>query len=176
VLVLTNGSALALPWESEHIGGILEAWYPGEEGGRAVADVLFGDYNPAGKLPVTFYRSVDDLPPFESYGMEGRTYRYFRGKPVYPFGYGLSYTHTSSTKGRPFQSHVSGQRTRSRRVTLANRGERAGDEVVQIYVTGPDTAAGAPIRSLKAFTRIHLKKGEAEIRVSHAPRPGPPCV
>ena len=160
VLVLTNGSALALPWESEHIGGILEAWYPGEEGGRAVADILFGDYNPAGKLPVTFYRSVEDIPPFESYGMEGRTYRYFRGKPVYPFGYGLSYTHFEYEGVTVSQPRVRSTDSVIVQVTLANRGERAGDEVVQIYVTGPDTAASAPIRSLKAFTRIHLKKGE----------------
>jgi beta-glucosidase len=160
VLVLTNGSALALPWESEHIGGILEAWYPGEEGGRAVADILFGDYNPAGKLPVTFYRSVEDIPPFESYGMEGRTYRYFRGKPVYPFGYGLSYTHFEYEGATVSQPRVRSTDSVIVQVTLANRGERAGDEVVQIYVTGPDTAASAPIRSLKAFTRIHLKKGE----------------
>ena len=165
VLVLTNGSSLALPWESAHVGGILEAWYPGEEGGNAVADVLFGDYNPAGRLPVTFYRSVDDIPPFESYSMEGRTYRYFRGSPVYPFGHGLSYTRFEYERAAVSKPRVRSTDSVSVRVTLANRGERAGDEVIQIYVTGPDTVPGAPIRSLKAFTRIHLKKGERRTAV-----------
>src|SRR5262249_1627847 len=92
VLVLLNGSALAVNWASEHVPAILEAWYPGEEGGAAIADVLFGDYNPGGRLPVTFYKSVADLPPFTDYRMQGRTYRYFKGEPLYPFGFGLSYT------------------------------------------------------------------------------------
>ena len=91
-LVLLNGSALAVTWANEHVPAILEAWYPGQEGGNAVADVLFGDYNPGGKLPVTFYRSTADLPAFTDYAMKGRTYRYFSGSPLYPFGYGLSYT------------------------------------------------------------------------------------
>ena len=92
VLVLTNGSALAVNWAQEHVNAILEAWYPGEEGGTAVAETLSGKNNPAGRLPVTFYTGVDQLPPFEDYAMKGRTYRYFDGKPLYPFGYGLSYT------------------------------------------------------------------------------------
>jgi beta-glucosidase len=165
VLVLTNGSALAIPWEDEHVGGILEVWYPGEEGGKAVADVLFGDYNPGGKLPVTFYRSVDDIPPFEDYSMEGRTYRYFRGKPLYPFGYGLSYTrfdYTGVTLSKPSLRSTDSVDVH---VTLLNKGERDGDEVVQVYVTGPDTAPGAPIRSLKAFTRVHFAGGRRIIRL-----------
>ena len=92
VLVLLNGSALAVNWADENVPAILDAWYPGEEGGTALADVLFGDYNPGGRLPVTFYKSVAQLPPFEDYKMEGRTYRYFKGEPLYPFGFGLSYT------------------------------------------------------------------------------------
>src|SRR5690606_9531054 len=92
VLVLLNGSALAVNWENENVDAILEAWYPGQAAGTAIADVLFGDYNPGGRLPVTFYRSVEDLPAFENYDMKGRTYRYFTGEPLYPFGYGLSYT------------------------------------------------------------------------------------
>jgi beta-glucosidase len=92
VLVLTSGSALAVNWENEHVPAILQLWYPGEEGGAALADVLFGDYNPAGRLTVTFYKSVDQLPPFEDYNMKGRTYRYFGREPLFPFGYGLSYT------------------------------------------------------------------------------------
>ena len=92
VVVLLSGSALAVNWANEHVAAIVQAWYPGEEGGTAIADVLFGDYNPAGRLPVTFYKSVDQLPPFENYDMNGRTYRFFKGEPLYPFGYGLSYT------------------------------------------------------------------------------------
>ena len=92
VLVLLNGSALAVNWENENIPAILEAWYPGQAGGTAVADVIFGDYNPAGRLPVTFYKGIDQLPPFEDYDMKGKTYRYFEGEPLYEFGYGLSYT------------------------------------------------------------------------------------
>ena len=92
ILVLTTGSAVGLKWAKENLPGILVAWYPGQQGGNAVADVLFGDANPAGRLPVTFYESVGQLPPFADYDMEGRTYRYFRGEPVYPFGFGLSYT------------------------------------------------------------------------------------
>src|SRR5678816_30564 len=92
VVVLLSGSALAVNWANEHVGAIVQAWYPGEEGGAAIADVLFGDYNPAGRLPVTFYKSVDQLPPFENYSMDGRTYRFFKDQPLYPFGHGLSYT------------------------------------------------------------------------------------
>src|ERR671939_1259835 len=92
VLVLLNGSALAVNWAQQHVSAIVEAWYPGQAGGSALADVLFGDYNPAGRLPVTFYKSVEQLPPFENYDMDGRTYRYFRSDPLYPFGFGLSYT------------------------------------------------------------------------------------
>jgi beta-glucosidase len=92
VVVLLNGSALALNWANDNVPAIVDAWYPGEEGGTAIADVLFGDYNPGGRLPVTFYKSVDQLPPFTDYSMQGRTYRYFKGEPLYPFGFGLSYT------------------------------------------------------------------------------------
>ena len=98
VVVLLSGSALAVNWAADHANAILQAWYPGEEGGTAVADVLFGDYNPAGRLPVTFYKSLDQLPPFESYAMDGRTYRYFKGEPLYPFGFGLSYTKFAYSK------------------------------------------------------------------------------
>ena len=90
--MLLNGSALALNWANDNVPAIVDAWYPGEEGGTAIADVLFGDYNPGGRLPVTFYKSVDQLPPFTDYSMQGRTYRYFKGEPLYPFGFGLSYT------------------------------------------------------------------------------------
>ena len=138
VMVLLNGSALALPWVAEHIPAIIEAWYPGQAGGDALADVLFGDYNPGGRLPVTFYQSVEDLPPFEDYRMEGRTYRFFRGEPLFPFGYGLSYT-TFEFDGlhiEPEQVQVGGQVTI--RCSVTNSGHREGDEVVQLYIRNLD--------------------------------------
>jgi beta-glucosidase len=162
VLVLLNGSALAVNWAAEHVPAIVEAWYPGQAGGDALADVLFGDCNPAGRLPVTLYRSVDDLPPFEDYNMAGRTYRYFHGEPLFPFGYGLSYTtfalnnlHIDSP-----QVEVGGQVAISASVT--NSGDRAGDEVVQLYIRHPDATMPQPIKELKGFKRIHLEPGECK--------------
>jgi beta-glucosidase len=160
VLVLLNGSALAVNWEQEHVAAIVEAWYPGEEGGAALADVLFGDYNPGGRLPITFYKSVDQLPPFRDYSMAGRTYRFFKGEPLYPFGYGLSYTRfrysnlkISSKKVRPNENvQVS--------VEVRNTGESSGDEVAQLYVTDVEASAPVPIRTLKGVQRIYLKPGE----------------
>jgi beta-glucosidase len=139
---------------------VVEAWYPGQAGGEALADVLFGDYNPGGRLPVTFYRSTDDLPPFEDYRMEGRTYRYFRGEPLYPFGYGLSYT-TFAFDDLTMDRHeipASGQVAMS--VSVTNTGDRAGDEVVQLYVRHPDAAVARPIQELKGFKRVSLDPGE----------------
>lgn len=143
VLVLLNGSALAINWEAKNIPAIVEAWYPGQSAGEAIADVLFGDYNPGGKLPVTFYKSVNDLPPFESYDMKGRTYRYFEGEPLYPFGYGLSYTEFKYSGLTIEDKEVS--------VEIMNVGELSGDEVIQVYASG----------KLAAFKRIHLRKGES---------------
>ena len=159
VLVLVNGSALAIPWENEHIEGIVDAWYPGEEGGRAVADVLFGDYNPGGRLPVTFYRSLEDLPAFENYAMSGRTYRYFTGTPLYPFGYGLSYTRFEYRGVRLSRAAAAAGDSVEMRVTLANTGSRDGDEVVQVYAALPGRSGGDPLRSLVAFARAHLEAG-----------------
>lgn len=159
VLVLTTGSAVALPWAEEHVPAIVEAWYPGEVGGLAVADVLFGDYNPAGRLPVTFYRSVNDLPPFTDYAMRGRTYRYFEGMPLYPFGFGLSYTTFRYTSLRlPASIRANAGATVS--VDVTNAGSRAGDEVVQVYLAHRGAPFGVPLRTLKAFRRIHLAAGE----------------
>jgi beta-glucosidase len=160
VLVLLNGSALALPWAAEHVPAIVEAWYPGQAGGQALADVLFGDYNPAGRLPVTVYRSVDDLPPFEDYAMEGRTYRYFRGDPLYAFGHGLSYTHFEfeGLHIDPSPVQVGGQVTV--RVDVTNTGPRSGDEVVQLYVRHLAATVPRPIRELKGFQRIRLEPGQ----------------
>ncbi len=160
VLVLTNGSALAVNWAQEHVNAILEAWYPGEEGGTAVAETLSGKNNPAGRLPVTFYTGVDQLPPFEDYAMKGRTYRYFDGKPLYPFGYGLSYTTFSySNLVLPNDAVAAGQPLKAQ-VTVANMGKAAGDEVVQLYLSFPDVK-GAPIRALRGFHRVHLDPGQS---------------
>ncbi|MDR1115835.1 MAG: glycoside hydrolase family 3 C-terminal domain-containing protein [Tannerella sp.] len=157
VFVLMTGSAIGLEWESEHLPAIINAWYGGQAGGQAVADVLFGDYNPAGRLPVTFYRSADDLPDFEDYSMKNRTYRYFTGTPLYPFGYGLSYT--TFRYGSP---EVSGdQNNRTVKVTVTNAGARDGDEVVQLYLSNRRDFV-TPIRALKGFKRIHLKAGESQ--------------
>jgi beta-glucosidase len=159
VLVLLNGSALALPWAAEHVPAIVEAWYPGQAGGEALADVLFGDYTPAGRLPVTFYQAVDDLPPFDDYAMAGRTYRYFEGEPLFPFGHGLSYTTFAFDRLRvdPAEVSVGGQVTIRAEVT--NTGGRAGDEVVQLYVRYPGAAVPRPLQELKGVHRIHLEPG-----------------
>src|SRR5215216_7105964 len=140
-LVLLGGSALAVNWADENVGAIVEAWYPGEEGGAAVADVLFGDYNPAGRLPVTFYKSAEQLPPFEDYRMEGKTYRYFKGDPLYPFGYGLSYTTFKYDDLRLGSKRYAAGRNVELSVEVQNAGARAGDEVVQLYVTDAEASA-----------------------------------
>jgi beta-glucosidase len=161
VLVLANGSALAVNWAQVHVNAILESWYAGEEGGAAVAETLSGKNNPAGRLPVTFYTGIDQLPPFEDYAMKGRTYRYFEGKPLYPFGHGLSYT-TFSYSGLmlPRKALKAGDPLTTE-VTVTNTGEREGDEVVQLYLSFPNVA-GAPMRALRGFRRIHLKAGESQ--------------
>jgi len=162
ILVLLNGSALAVNWASEHLPAIVEAWYPGEEGGTALAEVLFGDYNPAGRLPVTFYKSVADLPPFEDYRMEGRTYRYFRGEPLFPFGYGLSYTTFAYSHLRLSARTIAPTETLTVSVDVQNVGQRAGDEVVQLYTSDVVASVPVPIRQLGGFTRLHLKPGEKQ--------------
>jgi beta-glucosidase len=160
VLVLVGGSGLAVSWADAHVPAILAAWYPGEEGGTAIADVLFGDTNPAGRLPVTFYRSVDQLPPFDDYNMAGRTYRYLTAEPLYPFGHGQSYTRFEYADLRiaPEQIDSRGHATVSLDVT--NAGPRAGDEVVQLYVRYPGSGVSRPVRELKGFARVHLGPGE----------------
>ena len=137
VLVLLNGSAIAVNWAQQNVPAIVEAWYPGQAGGNAIADVLFGDYNPAGRLPVTFYKSVSDLPPFEDYAMKGRTYRYFTGTPLYPFGHGLSYTTFAYRNLRASAERVTAAGTIGVSVDVTNSGAVAGDEVVQLYVSHP---------------------------------------
>jgi beta-glucosidase len=160
VLVLMSGSALAVNWADEHVGAIVQAWYPGEEGGTAVADVLFGDYNPAGRLPVTFYKSVEQLPPFESYAMEGRTYRFFKGQPLYPFGHGLSYTRFMYSGLNVPAQRVSPTEKVTVSATVENVGRVEGDEVVQLYVTDAEGSVRVPVRSLAGVERVRLKPGE----------------
>ena len=157
VFVLMTGSAVGLEWENENIPAIINAWYGGQAGGTAVADVLFGDYNPSGKLPVTFYRSVDDLPDFENYDMKGRTYIYFEGNPVYPFGHGLTYTDFKFGKAEVIENEDG---TKELAIKVKNVGQRAGEDVLQLYVSRPDDKDG-PIKALKGFTRFSLKPGES---------------
>jgi beta-glucosidase len=159
ILVLLNGSALSVNWADANLPAILEAWYPGEEGGNAIADVLFGDYNPAGRLPVTFYKSVNDLPPFEDYNMTGRTYRYFTGTPLYEFGYGLSYTSFGYSNLKTEPSIAAGQ-TLKLSVDVENTGKVPGDEVVEIYLKITDAKVPVPLHALKGFRRISLNAGE----------------
>jgi beta-glucosidase len=159
VLVLLNGSALAVSWADRNVPAIVEAWYPGQAGGTAVADVLFGDANPGGRLPVTFYRSVEQLPPFEDYSMKGRTYRYFTGEPLYPFGHGLSYTRFGYAKLRvPKKAPVGGPVEVS--VEVTNAGAVPGDEVVQLYLTDRAASRPVPLKALKGFRRVALQPGE----------------
>lgn len=159
ILVLMAGSALAINWENSNLDAILMAWYPGQEGGNAIASVLFGDYNPGGRLPVTFYSATTQLPPFENYDMKNRTYRYFKGKPLYPFGYGLSYTNfTYSNLKLPATADTREKIKVS--VTVTNAGGRAGDEVVQLYIKHPTATVPVPIHALKAFKRVFLKAGD----------------
>jgi len=158
VLVLVAGSALSINWASENIKAILTAGYPGEQGGNAIADVLFGDYNPAGRLPVTYYKSVDQLPPFESYDMEGRTYRYFHQEPLYPFGYGLSYSKFEYSNFQIPERQVAGNPVKIS-VDVTNTGDMDGDEVVQLYLTDEKASTPRPIRQLEGFDRINLKRG-----------------
>ena len=160
VLVLLNGSALAVNWADRHVPAILEAWYPGQAGGTAIAETLFGDYNPAGRLPVTFYKSVADLPPFEDYRMEGRTYRYFTGQPLYRFGHGLSYTTFAYSNLRLSADTVRAGEPLTVWVDVTNTGARAGDEVAQLYLTDVAASTPRPLRFLAGFERITLQPGE----------------
>jgi beta-glucosidase len=159
IVVLTNGSALAVNWAQKNAAAIIDAWYSGEEGGAAVADVLSGDYNPSGRLPVTFYESTNQLPPFEDYSMATRTYRYFTGVPLYPFGFGLSYTSFTYSNAHVDHEQIAATDDVNVSVNVKNSGTREGDEVVELYVTHSDVT-GAPIRALAGFTRVHLAAGE----------------
>lgn len=161
VVVLMNGSALAAKWEKEHANAILESWYSGEQGGAAIADTLSGRNNPGGRLPVTFYKDVHQLPPFESYSMKGRTYRYFAGKPLWPFGYGLSYTSFKYSDLSVPKTPIEAGEPLHASVRVSNTGKLAGDEVVQLYLKFPDLP-GAPVRALRGFKRVHLEPGASQ--------------
>ncbi len=161
VLVVLGGSALAVNWANENVPAILDAWYPGEEGGTAIADVLFGDYNPAGRLPVTFYKSVSQLPAFTDYSMQGRTYRYFKDTPLYPFGFGLSYS-SFNYSGLKLSKQIRSNESQNISVDVTNTSSRAGDEVVQLYVTDVAATYPVPIRSLAGIKRVSLKPGEKQ--------------
>ena len=162
VFVVCTGSALALPDEMANSNAMLLGWYPGQAGGTAIADVLFGDYNPAGRLPITFYASDADLPDFEDYNMTDRTYRYFKGTPLFPFGHGLSYTSFDYGKCKLSASKIKAGNDVTISIPLKNSGARDGEEVVQVYVRRLDDTEG-PARSLRAYKRVPLKAGESEM-------------
>jgi beta-glucosidase len=161
VLVLTAGSAIAVEWAQRNVPAIVVAWYPGQQGGNAVADVLLGKVSPAGRLPVTFYKSVDQLPPFADYDMKGRTYRYFEGEPLYPFGHGLSYTRFAYSDLRIGKAVVGPSEAVEASVSVKNTGSRAGDEVVQLYARAVAPKVPMPLKQLRGFDRVSLKPGEA---------------
>ncbi len=160
ILVLLNGSMVSVNWAEENVPAILEAWYPGQAGGTAVANALFGQYNPGGRLPVTFYRSRSDLPAFEEYSMENRTYRYFTGDPLYAFGFGLSYTSFAYRNLHITPEEVPSGEPVAVQVEVENTGPRAGDDVVQLYVQDVEASLPVPQLQLQGFTRIRLEPGE----------------
>jgi beta-glucosidase len=161
VLVVLAGSALDLTWAHDHVNAIIDAWYPGEEGGTAIADVLFGKVSPAGRLPVTFPRSIRDVPSFTDYSMKGRTYRYLEHEPLYPFGYGLTYTRFEYTNLQLSQTRLRAGETLTASANVRNVGRFESDEVVQIYVSDQEASCRVPHRDLRGFERIHLRPGEA---------------
>lgn len=161
VLVLLNGSALGVNWADQHVPAIVEAWYPGGQGGAAVARLIAGDFSPAGRLPMTFYKSVNQLPAFTDYSMKGRTYRYFTGEALYPFGYGLSYTRFEYAPVKVSASRVRGDEPVTVSTEVRNTGSVDSDEVVQLYLSHPGRK-NTPIRALARFERIHLKAGETK--------------
>jgi len=163
VFVIMTGSAVAIPWEAENIPGIINAWYGGQAAGTAVADVLFGDYSPAGRLPVTFYKKDEDLPPFDDYSMQNRTYRYFKGDALFPFGFGLSYAKFDYHDLKISKKAVAKNESVNVEVTVTNSGKVASDEVVQLYLTHEDASITSPIYSLKGFKRISLNAGASSV-------------
>jgi beta-glucosidase len=170
VVVLMNGSALAVNWANDHANAILEAWYSGEEGGTAIGQTLAGTNNPGGRLPATFYKGVEQLPEFEDYAMKNRTYRYFEGRPLYPFGYGLTYSKFEYSNLKLSSPELEAGNPLAVEVDVKNASQRAGDEVVELYVNFPKLA-GAPLRALRGFTRLHVGAGEARhVKLALQPR------
>jgi beta-glucosidase len=162
VLVLIAGSAMNVSWAQDHVGAILDAWYPGETAGTAIAEVLFGDYNPGGRLPVTFPRNIEDVPPIEDYSMKGRTYRYAEAVPLYPFGYGLSFTRFGYSALELSATTIGTDDSVCIATQVTNLGEFAGDEVVQLYVRDLAASCVVPLHSLRGFTRLHLAAGASQ--------------
>jgi beta-glucosidase len=161
ILVLMTGSAMAVTWADEHAAAIVQAWYPGAQGGRAIASLIFGDYSPSGRLPVTFYRTDEDLPDFKDYAMENRTYRFFKGEPLYPFGYGLSYTRFEYSKPVLAKDTIAAGSDLEVRTTVKNTGEMESDEIVQMYLKDVEASVRVPNWQLAGFRRVHLKPGES---------------
>jgi len=161
VMVLTAGSAIAVDWAKQNLPAIVMAWYPGQRGGNAVADVLFGDANPAGRLPVTFYKADEKLPAFDDYAMRNRTYRYFTGEPLYPFGHGLSYTTFAYSGLKLDRTKATATQPVKATVQVQNTGKRAGDEVVQLYLHPVDPKVERARKELRGFQRVHLEPGES---------------
>jgi beta-glucosidase len=162
VMVNCSGSAMALLWESENLPAILQAWYPGQSGGQAVAEVLFGQINPSGHLPMTFYRATSDLPPFTDYSMKNRTYRYFTGKPLYAFGHGLSYTKFEYSNAKLASKTTAADGAAKVTFTIKNAGKYDGDDVAQVYYRHVDSKVPQPKLVLCGFTRVHMKQGESK--------------
>ena len=170
VVVLMNGSALAVNWANDHANAILEAWYSGEEGGTAIAQTLAGANNPGGRLPITFYKGVEQLPAFEDYAMKNRTYRYFEGQPLYPFGYGLTYSKFEYSNLKLSSPELEAGNPLEIDVDLKNASQRPGDEVVEVYVSFPELP-GAPLRALRGFTRVSVRAGEMRhVKLTLQPR------
>jgi beta-glucosidase len=161
VAVLTAGSALAVDWAQTNLPAILVAWYPGQRGGNAVADVLFGDANPAGRLPVTFYKANEKMPRFDDYNMQNRTYRYFKGEPLYPFGHGLSYTSFEYSDLKLDRSQAGAKDEITATLRVKNVGSRTGDEVVQLYVRPVNAKQMRAIKELRGIERFTLRPGES---------------
>ncbi len=166
VVVLMNGSALSVNWADKNANAILEAWYPGEEGGTAIADTLAGVNNPSGRLPLTFYTGVSQLPPFDDYSMANRTYRYFTGTPLYPFGFGLSYSKFEYSNLKLSSTQLQAGDSLRVDAEVKNVSQRDGDEVVEVYLTFPKLP-GAPLHALRAFTHVHIAAGDvAHVRMN----------
>jgi beta-glucosidase len=162
ILVLTGGSPISIEPVEHLVDAVLFAWYPGEQGGNAIADVLFGDATPSGKLPLTFPKSVEQLPPYEDYSMEGRTYRYMKKEPLYPFGFGLSYTSFEYNDLILSKENIKRGEKITATAKITNTGKLPGEEVVQLYITDVESSTRAPLFSMKGFQRVMLEPGESK--------------